>query len=311
MKQLRIGLLDYSRLTPGKNNDPKPETTMLKEAIESLGHKYVLYRVNRCELFFHGKESELLYNRKPIIGCDVLIPRLDTSIDVDLEISYIKQFEMRGTPVLNEYLPTMRAKNKLRTQQMLAQAKIPTPRTLVVRKLDLLDKGIEKVGGYPVVFKAPFGSYGIGVAIAESQRSLYSALDIIWSNNQSSIILVQEFIQEALGCDYRAFVVGDKVIACMQRVAEAKDFRSNLQHGGTALPVKLTKEEKKIAVDAAKTLGLHVAGVDLLRSSKGPLVMEVNANPGFAGLAAVSGVDVAKHIVKLAVSLTKKRVSGV
>jgi ribosomal protein S6--L-glutamate ligase len=261
-------------------------------------------------LYFHGRKSEILYNSKKIKGCDVLIPRISIVANVDLEISIVKQFQMMDIPVLNEYLPIARAKNKLRTLQILTSKSILVPRTVVVRKLDYIDEAIKLIGGYPVILKTPFGSYGSGVVIVESRRSLYSALDIIWRSAGSNIILIQEYVAEAEGSDFRAFVIGDRVVASMQRTAATGDFRSNLHLGGAASAVVLTQEEEKLAVRATEVLGLQISGVDILRSANGPMIMEVNANPGFTGLSGVSGVNVAKEMIDFAVKFAKCHVKS-
>jgi len=311
MKPIQIGILDFSYISQLRSartasiSTPR-EIKLLKNAVEDMGHIAKIYRVEKCQLYFDNRKPLILYKNKPIKGCDVLIPRVSVSGDIDLEISIVKQFQMMGIPVVNDYLPTARAKNKLRTLQILTHRGIPVPRTLIVRKLEFLDEGIEKVGGYPVIIKSAFGSYGVGVAIAESRRSLYSSLDMVWKSTASSIILIQEYVAEAEGSDFRAYVIGDKVVASMQRKAIKGDFRSNLHYGGEALKVKLSAEEQNLAVRATQALGLDVGGVDLLRSKDGPVVMEVNANPGFEGLMKVTGVDIPKEMVKYAVTLCKK-----
>ena len=308
IKPIRVGILDFShiRVSSSASASTPREVRLLKKAVVEMGHVAKIYRVERCQLYFDNRQPLILYKNKPIKGCDVLIPRVSVSGNIDLEVSIVKQFKMMGIPVLNDYLPTTRAKNKLRTLQILTHRGIPVPRTLVVRKLEYLDEGIEKVGGYPVIIKSPFGSYGVGVAIAESRRSLYSSLDMTWANTSSSILLIQEYVAEANGCDFRAYVIGDKVIASMQRQAQKEDFRSNLHTGGEAKSVKLTTEEEHLAIRATQALGLDVAGVDLLRTKKGPVVMEVNANPGFEGLMAVSGVNIPEEMVRYTVALYRK-----
>lgn len=271
-----------------------------------MGHIAKIYKVEKCQLYFDNRKPLIFYKNQPIKGCDVLIPRVSVSGDIDLEISIVKQFQMLGIPVVNDYLPTARAKNKLRTLQILTHHGIPVPRTLIVRKLEFLDEGIEKVGGYPVIIKSAFGSYGVGVAIAESRRSLYSSLDMVWKSTASSIILVQEYVAEAEGVDFRAYVIGDRVVASMQRKATKGDFRSNLHYGGEAVKVILSKEEQHLAVRATQALGLDVGGVDILRTKSGPVIMEVNANPGFEGLMKVTKVDIPKEMVKYAIELYKR-----
>jgi ribosomal protein S6--L-glutamate ligase len=313
MGKIKIGILDYSGILMGfgLKREPFSEIQILKDKIEDMGHKMVSYGVEQCQLFFHGRKFEVLQQNKPIELCDVLIPRLDLVARTDLEVSLIKQFQLMNIPVVNRYMPTLNAKNKLRTMQILSKKGIPVPKTIVVRKFEYLDAAIEAVGGYPVILKSPFGSFGVGVIILESRRSLYSALDFIVNNVKSNMLMIQEYVAEADGSDFRAFVVGDRVVAAMRRTAKKGDFRSNLHLGGEASKVVLTKQEQSLAVKAMKALGLQVAGVDLLRSKKGPMVMEVNSNPGFVGLTNVTGIDVAKEIVKYAVQFAREQKSEV
>lgn len=279
---------------------------MLKDEIRKQGHTPALYYAENCQMFFNGRKFEILYKNKKINPPDVVIPRVGSTDNIDLEISIIKQFQMMKIPTLNTYLSIARAKNKLRTLQVMTKNNIPVPNSIIVRKFEYLDEAIKKIGNYPVVIKTPYGTWGAGVALVESRRSLYSSLDIIWGNMKSNIILIQEYIDEADGSDYRAFVVGDKVVAAMKRTAPKGDFRSNLHRGGEGEKVKLTSEEEKLAVRASQALGLQISGVDILRSRKGPLIMEVNATPGFTGISRVSGVNVTKDIVKLAVDVATK-----
>jgi ribosomal protein S6--L-glutamate ligase len=279
----------------------------LRDEIKASGNKSITYKVPKCQMFFHGKKAEILYNNKDIKGCDVLIPRVAVTTNLDLEVSLLKQFQLMGIPVLNKYLPVMRAKNKLRTIQIMTQKNLPVPPTIVVRRFEYIDEAIKKVGGYPVILKSPYGSYGAGVVIVESRRSLYSALDVLWMGMDTSIILIQEYVAEADGSDYRAFVVGDKVVAAMKRKAKDGEFRSNLHLGGEASIVELTEEEQKLAVKASQALGLDISGVDILRSNEGPVIMEVNANPGFFGLSRITGINVARHVVAYAIQTAKTK----
>lgn len=316
MNQFRVGILDFTALSDNVRKGvsrmyPVPYkggTRLLREAIKALGHIPVIYKVENAQLYFKGRKSEILYNNKQIKGCDVLIPRVTISNNIDLEISILKQFQMMNVPVINGYLPVTRAKNKLRTLQILTQNSIPVPTTLVVRKLDYLDDAIKKIDGYPVILKTPFGSLGKGVALVESRRSLYSALDIIWKTVDANIILIQEYVAEAAGSDYRAFVLGDRVVAAMKRTAKLGDFRSNLYLGGEGEKGQLTQEEENLAVRATQALGLQVSGVDILRSQKGPLIMEVNATPGLEGISNATGIDIPKELVKYAIGYARKKV---
>lgn len=309
MKKLNIGILDFSGILLGfgLKREPFSEVQILKDKIEEMGHNVVTYGVEQCQLFFHGRKSEVLQRNKPIEACDVLIPRVDLVARLDLEVSLIKQFQLMNVPVVNGYLPTLNAKNKLRTFQLLSKKGIPIPKTVVVRKFEYLDAAIEAVGGYPVILKSPFGSFGVGVLILESRRSLFSALDFIAGNAKSNMLMIQEYIAEADGCDYRAYVVDGKVIASMMRRAKKGDFRSNLHLGGVASSIELSKEEQALSIKATKALGLQIAGVDILRSKSGPMIMEVNSNAGFVGLSETTGVDVAGEIIKYAIRLAEAR----
>jgi ribosomal protein S6--L-glutamate ligase len=311
--KLRIGILDFSGTfagTPDAVNDRSGQVFLLRKAIREQGHVPVTYKVEKCQMFFHGRKSEILYNNKKIRSCDVLIPKVSASAAIDVEVSLVNQFQMMNVPVVNGFLSIARAKNKLRTLQILTKYNIPVPQSIVVRKLEYIDEAIKKVNGYPVILKTPFGSWGIGVVLLESRRSLYSALDIIWKSLgslESNIILIQAYVAEAAGSDYRAFVLGDRVVAAMKRTASPGDFRSNISTGGSGESVTLTEEEQKLAVRASKVMGLRMCGVDILRSKKGPLIMELNANPGFLGLSRVTGIDIAAEIVKYSVAMVKEK----
>jgi len=308
MKKLKIGILDFTGLTKTSrtaSDTSRKEIRMLKREIVKSGYRPIIYKVEKCQLYYHGSKADMLYNNKLIKACDILIPRISRNNNMALETALIQQFEILGIPLLNDYYAINKGKNKLKTMQVLTQFGIAVPKTIVVRKLNYLDGAIEMLGGYPIILKTAFGSYGSGVAIVESRRSLYSSLDIIWKSIKLNIILIQEYIAEAEGNDYRAFVIDDKVVASMMRSASDGDFRSNLHQGGTAMKVILTKEEKQIAIRATKALGLQIAAVDILRSKNGPVIMEVNANPGFYGLTEITGINVAEKIVKQAVKVAE------
>lgn len=309
MIALKIGILDYSDLTKasgGLSPTTLREMQALREEIRKRGHKPITYKVPKCQMYFHGKKAEILYNNKKINSCDVLIPRVAVHSNLDLEVSLLKQFQLMGVKVLNGYLPIQRGKNKLRSLQILTQKRIPVPPTIVVRKFEYIDEAIKKVGGYPIILKSPFGSYGAGVVIVESRRSLYSALDVFWMTMNTNIMLIQEYVAEADGSDYRAFVIGDRVVASMKRTAKKGEFRSNLHLGGEAAAITLTEEEQRIAIKSTHALGLSIAGVDILRSNDGPVIMEVNSNPGFDGLSRVTGINVAEKIVDYAIEIAEK-----
>lgn len=312
MEQLRIGVLDFNKLSSQVKKRSQPEIRMLRDAIEKLGHIPVVYRVDRCELFFNIESSEILYNDKPLNKCDVLIPRASLCSNIDLEISIIKQFQIAGIPVVNEYLPIARATNKLRMLQMLTQAGVEVPRTIVLRRLEFLDEAIDKVGGYPVVLKTPFGEFGRGVAIVESKRSLYSSLDVLWKQERSSIIIIQEFIGEAESGkndvkDCKAIVVGDNVISAIKETDAPHTLSSLPVKDSKKTRVELTTDERKMVVQATKALGLHMAEVEFLRSQAGPLILDVNANPSFKGISKT--LHIADKIVEYVASLARGRVT--
>lgn len=274
--------------------------SLLMKGIRALGYKSTYYLSSECQLFFDGKDSRVLHLGNEMKKCDLIISRVGPASDIDLELSILKQFHLMGIPVINKYLPVARAKSKLRSMQILTKAKIRVPNTVVVRKFEYLDRAIKQVGGYPIVVKSVFGNQGSSVAIIESRRSLYSALDILWRSGDSNILLIQEYVAEAENSDYRAFVVGDKVVSSMKRTAKSGEFRSNVHLGGDVEAVDLTMEEKRMAIKSTKLMGLDYSGVDIMRGADGPIVVEINANPGFAGINEVSDADVTELVVKYA-----------
>jgi len=305
-----IGLLSFREVSSSNAvmQEHAEAIGMLRDEIKNLGHVPKIYHFYKSQMFFGGNEAIVLEKNKKIIPCDILFPRFSVTNNLDLEVSLLKQFNIMGIRIINDYQSILNAKNKLATMQILTSRKIPVPRTVVVRKFEYLDAAIRDVGGYPVILKSPYGTFGCGVVIVESSRSLYSALDLLVKSMRSTILMIQEYVAEAGGADYRAFVVGERVVASMKRQAVKGDFRSNLHLGGEGQSIELTDMEKKIAVRAAKALGLKIAGVDILRSKDGPVIMEVNANPGLIGITKVTGINVAKEIVKFAVQEIKSSV---
>lgn len=292
------------------------EEERLGMAAKSLGHEAMIYRVNDCYLLCGEGKNQLFYKGEPFPPTDVVIPRAAVSNNAELQTAIIKQFELMGWPVVNGYLATNRAKNKLRTAQLLSQAGILVPKTTTVRPEDYLEAShpkeviartqeilmaaVTQVGGFPVILKMPHGSYGSGVVLSENEQQLKSIWGFMSTVLKDTIILVQEYIKEAKGQDKRVFVIGDQAIAGMERTAASGDFRSNLELGGSSKEFKLTPEISEIAVKATKVLGLDLAGVDIIITKNGPAVIEVNANAGFKGLEAATGKDVAGEIIKYA-----------
>ncbi len=294
---MKIGILSYYHTS--KRAAPE-ELRLLKEA-RALGHKARIVRSVQCQLVFDGRNPTVLFEGKKFPKFDVIIPRVTLLRSIELQTALLKQFQLMGVPVINGFRPINRAKNKLNTMQILNHHGLGIPRTIVVRRMKEVDWAVKYLGGLPVIIKTPFGTYGSGVVISESKRSLTSSLDAIWGTQDISIVLLQEFIKESKGKDIRVFVVGGRVIASMMRAAVRGEFRSNIELGGAGERVEITKEEEELALRATEALGLHMGGVDIVRSKNGPLVLEVNGNPGFKKLEEVSGVNVAKEIIEFLV----------
>lgn len=295
---MKIGILSYYHTS--KRASPE-ELRLLKEA-RALGHKARIIRAVQCQLVFDGKNPTVLFEGKAFPKFDVIIPRVTLLRAIELQTALLKQFQLMGVPVINGFRPINRAKNKLNTMQTLNHHNLGIPRTIVIRRMREVDWAVKYLGGLPVIIKTPFGTYGSGVVISESKRSLTSSLDAIWGTQDISIILLQEFIKESKGKDIRVFVVGGKVVASMMRAAVRGEFRSNIELGGAGEKVDITPEEEILAIKATEALGLHMGGVDIVRSKSGPLVLEVNGNPGFKKLEEVTGINVAKAIIEYVVT---------
>jgi len=307
---MKIGLLQFKESKNLRSKKLPKDIKMLKEAVISLGHIPKVIRVDRCQLYYERQKPVILYGGKPFPKVDVIIPRFNALTDVTLKATIVHQLDLLGYPIIQKYTSLVRAKNKLRTLQLLTSKKIPVPKTMVVSRFEYLDTAIEKVGGEPVILKTPFGSLGKGVAIVETKRALHSAFDMLLSSPDFNSLMIQEYVKESEGKDIRVFIVDGKIVAKMERDAEGRDFRSNMALGGSGKVVKLSKQERDIARNAAKALKLKVAGVDLLRSNHGPVVMEVNCNPGLEGITETTGIDVAKKIVEYAVKFAESKNSS-
>jgi ribosomal protein S6--L-glutamate ligase len=219
----------------------------------------------------------------------------------------VNQFDMMGVPVLNSAVPIARSRDKLRALQLLSRFGIDIPRTVMCRYRDEVEEAVRMVGGLPCIIKLIQGSQGVGVMIANTADEVEGMLDTLWTLGQE--IILQELVAESRGRDVRALVVGDRVVAAMRRTARAGDFRSNIHRGGVAEGVTLDREYAEAAVKAARVMGLEVAGVDMLEARTGPKIMEVNSSPGFEGLEAATGVDIATLYVEHAVDLARARQS--
>lgn len=283
-------------------------TRRLVEAAKAYGHEPVVLDTLRCDLMLETGHPEVLYRGGTVTGVGVVIPRIGASI-THYGLAVVNQFDMMGVPVLNNSVPIARARDKLRALQILARFKVAIPRTAMMRNRDDLEQALERIGGLPAIVKLLQGTQGVGVMLAHSLQELESILDTMWNLDQE--ILLQEFIAESRGRDVRALVVGDRVVGAMRRKATVQgEFRSNIHRGGEGEPVDLPPAYRDEAIRAARVIGLEVAGVDMLESSAGPKITEVNSSPGIEGLERATGIDAAGAIIAHAVEFAKARASG-
>ncbi|MDT8385516.1 MAG: 30S ribosomal protein S6--L-glutamate ligase [Gammaproteobacteria bacterium] len=270
-------------------------TRRLFEACEQRGHEPIVLDVLRVYMEVVPSKPEVHFKGKTLNAFDAVIPRIGASVTF-YGNAVLRQFEMMGAFPLNESVAIARSRDKLRSLQLLARRGIGLPSTGFAHDPDDIKDLINMVGGSPLVIKLLEGTQGIGVVLAETRKAAESVIEAFMGLKAN--ILVQEYIKEAGGADIRCLVIGDKVVAAMKRQALPGEFRSNLHRGGTASLIKITPTERATAVKAAKIMGLNVAGVDLLRSERGPLVMEVNSSPGLEGIEAATGKDIAGLIVE-------------
>jgi ribosomal protein S6--L-glutamate ligase len=269
-------------------------TQRLVEAAQQRGHEVQVIDTLRCYMNIASHKPEIHYRGQNLDDFDAVIPRIGASITF-YGTAVVRQFEMMGVFCLNESVAIARSRDKLRSLQLLSRKGIGLPVSGFAHSPDDIEDLIKMVGGAPMVIKLLEGTQGIGVVLTETQQAAESVIEAFMGLKAN--ILVQEYIKEAGGADIRCFVVGDKVVAAMQRKAKAGEFRSNLHRGGTASLIKITPEERSTAVRAAAVMGLNVAGVDMLRSNHGPVVMEVNSSPGLEGIENATGKDIAGMII--------------
>jgi ribosomal protein S6--L-glutamate ligase len=267
----------------------------LREAAVRRGHTVEIIDPLSCYMNINPAAPSVHYKGRQLPHYDAVIPRIGSAITF-YGTAVLRQFEMLGSYPLNESVAITRARDKLRSLQLLARQGIDLPVTGFAHSPDDTSDLIDMVGGAPLVVKLVEGTQGIGVVLAETRQAAESVIDAFRGLNAH--ILVQEYIKEAKGKDIRCLVVGNKVVAAIERQAKPGDFRSNLHRGGQANQVTITDRERDIALQAATTLGLDVAGVDILRANRGPLVMEVNASPGLEGIEKTSGVDIATLMIE-------------
>ncbi len=269
-------------------------TDKLFRAAQQRGHRVRVLDHTRCNLFLEPGRAMITYNGRPIHPPHSIIPRIGTSV-TSLGASVISQFELMGVLTTASAHALLQTRDKLRCLQRLAGCGIPVPKTLFLADHDPVWAVVESVGGLPVIIKVLESTHGAGVMLARTHRRMASLVRGMRQVGQR--IIVQEFIEEAKGADIRALVVDKQVVAVMKRQARHGEFRSNLHQGGKATPDELSPEETELVLRSVEAVGLDIAGVDILRSRRGPLVMEVNASPGLEGIEKTTGIDVAGAIV--------------
>jgi ribosomal protein S6--L-glutamate ligase len=270
-------------------------TKRLVEAAEKRGHEVLQLDHMKCVLGIEKSKPHVYYGGKEVIGVNAVIPRIGASVTF-YGAAVLRQFEMMKIFTAVESQALVRSRDKLRSLQLLARAGMGMPKTTFANKTKDIDQMIESVGGTPCIIKLLEGTQGIGVILAENHKAAKSVIEAFMKLNAA--MLVQEFIKEAKGADIRAFVVDGQVVGAMKRQAKEGEFRSNLHQGGSATVIELTDEERSTAIKAAKKLGLGIAGVDMLQSERGPLVMEVNSSPGLEGIENATGLDLAGKIIE-------------
>jgi ribosomal protein S6--L-glutamate ligase len=274
----------------------------LVEAAEARGHTLDIFNTLRLVINIATKRPTIYHEGRRLEGYEAVIPRIGASITF-YGLAVLRQFEMMGVYPLNESVAIGRSRDKLRSMQLLSRADIGLPTTVFANDAKRATEVVQMVGGAPVVVKLLEGTQGIGVVLAETDNSAKSVIEAFRGAKVN--ILVQQFIKEAGGQDIRCLVVGDKVIAAMERTGAKGDFRSNLHRGGTAQPIKITPKERAAAVGAAKVMGLNFCGVDMLRSNEGPVIMEVNSSPGLEGIEKSTGIDIASKIIEFIEKVAK------
>ena len=288
-------------------NEALYSTRRLKEAAEARGHETHVINYLRCYMDITAHKPKVYYQGEVLPVFDAIIPRI-SSKRTFYGASIVRQFEALGTFSINPSIGITRSRDKLRSLQLFSRLGIDMPKTGFAHDSNDVEQLIKLVGGTPLVVKLIEGTQGVGVVLAETKKAAESLIQAFMGINAN--IIVQEFIAESKGSDIRCFVVGDKVVTSMKRQCEPGEFRSNIHRGGSGEVIKITKEERSAAIKAVKALNLELAGVDLLRSHRGPLIMEVNSSPGLEGIELATSKDIAgmiiEYIEKKAKPISKK-----
>ncbi|WGK65985.1 30S ribosomal protein S6--L-glutamate ligase [Croceiramulus getboli] len=270
-------------------------TNRLIEAAQQRKHQVEVIDPLKCDLIIEKKSPVIYYKGKLLDKADAVIPRIGASVTY-YGTAVVRQFEMMGAFTTTESQALVRSRDKLRSLQLLSRARLGLPKTVFTNYSRDVEQVIDHVGGAPVIIKLLEGTQGLGVVLAETKNAAESVIEAF--NGLEARVIVQEFIKEAKGADLRAFIVDGQVVGAMKRQGKEGEFRSNLHRGGSAEIITLSDEEEIAAVKAAKAMGLGVAGVDMLQSARGPLILEVNSSPGLEGIEKATGKDIAKTIIK-------------
>lgn len=291
------------RLLILSNGPGNYSTKRLKEEAQLRGHEVRVVNYAKCYVTLEQNNPVVRYEGEEIHNVDAIIPRIASSL-TKYGTSIVRQFEMQGIFSTTSSLAINRTRDKLRATQIMARAGVGIPKTVFARETAEVQDLIDQAGGSPLIIKVARGTHGNGVVLAETNKAAQAVMQAFYVEGVN--FLVQEYIKESAGTDIRAFVVGGKVVASMKRQSLDDDFRSNLHQGGEGTVVKLTDEERRTAQKAAKAMGLPICGVDMMRSARGPLVLEVNASPGFA-IEKVTGRNVASQIIEYVERHAKQR----
>jgi len=270
-------------------------TSRLVEAAKKRKHNVEVIDPLKCDLIIEKKKPSVYYRGKYLTETDAVIPRIGASITY-YGTAVVRQFEMMGCFTTTESQALVRSRDKLRSLQILSRARLGLPKTVFTNYSRDVKEIIEHVGGAPLIIKLLEGTQGLGVVLAETTNAAESVIEAF--NGLQARVIVQEFIKEAKGADIRAFIIDGQVVGAMKRQGKEGEFRSNLHRGGSAEVIDLTDEEENAAIKAAKCMGLGVAGVDMLQSARGPLILEVNSSPGLEGIEKATGKDIAKSIIR-------------
>lgn len=286
MRSMKIGILS--------REPDNYSSRRLKQACQARGHKARVLSSTSFSMMIEEERPQLYYKDKLLSGYDAIIPRIGASVTF-YGTAVVRQFEQMGVFALNGSSAILVSRDKLRSLQMLSSHAIGIPPTAFVREKAAVLPAIERLGGAPVIIKLLEGTQGVGVILADTLKVAEAIIETLQSAKQN--VLLQKFVKESRGRDIRAFVIGDKVVAAMRRIAKGDEFRSNVHRGGTTERVELSEEYERTAIRAAQIMGLNVAGVDMLEGADGPQVMEINSSPGLEGIEGATGLDIAEQIV--------------